>query len=321
MKTRLALTLLGIALLAVPASYGQATSGIVGFSNVTVAPGGAVIVPSLVNSSVFQGEATISGTTITPTTAPGWTSGSFNATAFTTISQIPNYPTHYVEIISGTNEGLILDISTNSTTSLTTSQVGPSGTFQVAIREHVTLSKVTQGATGLTEFDDVATLFETVFSPTTQTNRVNRVYVGAPNVWETDTGKPAGHTVIYPGTGFAFTATGTVVFAMMGEVKPTKTQIPLYSTSPNIVAPLNPATNNLLSASGLAATLEDFDDTITTFSTNGLMSALPYIANGGLIERDNGSPVSASDYIALNRGVAIGVLTPKTWIVNSPLNP
>lgn len=313
MKSNLSLTLLGVALLAAPAVFGQATSGVVGFSSLTVQPGGAVIVPSLVNSSVYQGQAVISGTSVTPVSAPGWTVGAYNATAFT--GQTPNYPTHYVEIVAGANEGLILDIASNSASALTTSQAGPSGTFQIAIRAHVTLNKVSDGATGLSQFDDIATVFASTGVPT------DRVYVGGADGWQTTNGRPAGHTVIYPGSGFAFTATNVVTLTMMGEVKPTKTQVPLYPTSPNIVGPLNPAANTLLSASGLTSAVQAFDDTITVFSTDGAMTQLPYTTDGVQVLRSNGSPVNSTDIIGLNRGIAIGVQSPVTWIVNSPLAP
>jgi len=54
MKSNLPLTLLGAALLAVPAVFGQgggsATSGVVGFSTRAVPSGTNIVVPTLVNS-------------------------------------------------------------------------------------------------------------------------------------------------------------------------------------------------------------------------------------------------------------------------------
>ena len=114
MKTRLALTLLGTALLSVPAAFGQATSGIVGFSNVSCPAGTTLIVPTLVNASVFQGQAAISsdGLSVTPTTAPGWTAGVYSKTTFG--GGAPNYPKFYAEVVAGANEGQIFDIDSNS---------------------------------------------------------------------------------------------------------------------------------------------------------------------------------------------------------------
>ena len=100
--------------------------------------------------------------TITPTTAPGWTVGAYNATSFT--SPTPNYPKFYAEIVSGANEGLILDISSNTATALTMSAaVTPAGlrgtTVQIAVREHVTLAKVSQGATGIAAYSDAVNIY------------------------------------------------------------------------------------------------------------------------------------------------------------------
>ncbi|MFM7603982.1 MAG: hypothetical protein ACKO8Z_02135, partial [Prosthecobacter sp.] len=119
MKLHFSLALLGAALLAVPAVFGQATSVVMGFSTLNCPAGTTLVVPTLVNASVFQGEAAISpnGLTITPTTAPGWTVGAYNATSFA--APTPNYPKFYAEVVSGPNEGMIFDILSNTASVLT----------------------------------------------------------------------------------------------------------------------------------------------------------------------------------------------------------
>ncbi len=325
MKTRLALTLLGTALLSVPTAFGQApeaTSGIVGFSTVTCPAGTNLVVPTLVNSSVFQGQAVISsdGLTITPTTAPGWTVGAYNSTSFTTPT--PNYPRFYAEIVSGPSEGLILDISSSSATALTmSSAVSPAGlrgtTVQVAVREHVTLDKAIQGATGLSDLLDAASVFNAAGAQSI------RYYVSGS--WTTDDYvTPAGHTVIYPGTGFVFSPSATVTLNLMGEVKPTKTIVPLYTTTTNIVGPMNPASSVKFFNNTLAAAMAPLLDGLNNFSTDGNMTIQgTYYSDGGQILDGNYNALTgaSADAIPLNRGVVVSVTGDTVWTVTSPLAP
>jgi len=317
MKTCLALTLLGTALFSVPAAFGQgATSGIVGFSSLSVPAGFAFVVPTLVNSSVYQGQVVISGTTITPSTAPGWTVGAYNTTSFT--APIPNYPKFYAEIVSGPSEGTILDISGNSATALTLFNAGPSGTYQVAIREHVTLDKIVQGATGLSAFADSANVFNANGSTST------RFYDGAGSWVAEDFASPAGHTVVYPGTGFAFTATTPVAFNFMGEVKPTKTKVTLYAATTNIVGVLNPAAATPFYGNSISSALTPYADGINTFSTDGQLTTVgTYFSDGSAMLDAGFTPLvpAATDALPLNRGVVVSVGTDAVWTVNSPLAP
>ena len=327
MKTRLALTLLGTALLSAPAAFGQATSGTVGFSNVTAPSGTSLVVPTLVNSSVFQGQALVSsdGLTVTPSTAPGWTPNSFSKTTFA--NPVPNYPKFYAEIVSGAYEGVLIDIDNNTATALTAvSAVLPSAirgtTVQIAIREHVTLDKITQGATGLSAFSTVVNTYNANGSTST------RYFDGGTSWVADDFSSAAGHTVIYPGTGFVVSGPTTVAFTLMGEVKATKTIVPLYAGTTNVVGPLNPATTTGLYNNSLVSSLGQFSDVINSYSTDGNLSN-----SGTYYVGDVGSGVqvldsafaalapSAPDAIPLNRGVIINVTGDTTWTINSPLAP
>ncbi len=322
MKSNLPLTLLGAALLAVPAVFGQATSGVMGFSNLSCPPGTTIIVPTLVNSSVFQGQAAISsdGLTITPTTTPGWTAASFNATSFA--APTPNYPKYYAEIVSGASEGLILDVASNSTTSLTmASAVSPSSlrgtTVQIAIREHVTLDKMSLGSSGLSPYSDAVQIFNSNGSTST------RLFDGTSWLAE-DISSAAGHTVIYPGTGIAITCVSNVTFTFMGEVKPTKTQIPLYVSSVNIVGPLNPASSAKLYGNTLVTALSPYADAVQSFSTDGSVTTTgTYLSDGSSMLDQNIVPLAsnAPDAIPLNRGVTVTVGADTVWVVNSALTP
>lgn len=323
MKPNLSLTLLGAALLAVPAAFGQATSGVMGFSNLTCPAGTTLVVPTLVNSSVFQGQAAISsdGLTITPTTAPGWTAGAYSKTTFG--GGTPNYPKFYAEVVAGANEGQLFDIDSNTTGALTLITAVPSSlglrgtTVQVAIREHMTLDKVIQGATGLTAFSDAVS----VFNP--NGTQSGRNYDGT--TWlDENFDKIVGHTVVYPGTGFVFTGSNSVTFTMMGEVKPTKTKVPMFAGATNIVGPVNPASSTPLYGNTIAAALAPYADGVNSFSTNGTMAIVgSYSSDGSAVLDGNFNPLapSATDAIPLNRGIVVTVGTDTVWTINSPLAP
>lgn len=322
MKSHIVLTILSAALIAVPASFGQATSGVVGFSSLTCPIGTTLVVPTLVNSSVFQGQASVSsdGLTITPTTAPSWVVGAYNATSFT--APTTNYPKFYAEIVSGANEGLIFDIASNTATALTmAAAVNPSGirgtTVQIAIRAHVTLDKIVQGATGLTAYVDAVNLFEPNGATST------RIFDGASWV-AGDYTTPAGHSVVYPGTGFSFSAASPVAFNFMGEVKPTKTKVPMYQMGVNIVGNLNPAAATTIYGSSFNSALSPYADGFNSFSADGNMTTLgTYFSDGSLMLDGAYNPLSPSapDSIPLNRGVVVSVTADTVVTFNSPLAP
>lgn len=322
MKFHLPLVLLGAALLTAPAVLGQATSGVMGFSTLNCPTGTTLVVPTLVNPSVFQGQAAISadGLTITPTTAPGWAAGAYNATSFS--APTPNYPRFYAEVVSGTNEGLILDVLSNSASVLTmASAVTPAGirgtTVQIAIREHVTLDKIVQGATGLTAYADAANLF----GPTGAT--ITRIFDGSSWV-AGDYTTPAGHSVIYPGSGFSFSAASTVVFSFMGEVKPTKTKVPMYQAGVNIVGNLNPASALLIYGSSFKDALSPYADGFNRFSADGNMTTLgTYFSDGAQMLDGAYNPLAptATDSVPVNRGVVVSVSADAVVTLNSPLAP
>ena len=134
----------------------------------------------------------------------------------------------------------------------------------------------------------------------------------------------AGQTVIYPGTGFAYSASSPVTFNLMGEVKPTKTQIPVYAGKTNIVGPVNPATPTTLYTTSLGTMLAAYNDAVNTFSTDGAMTTIgTYLSDGSGLLDSSFQPLtpSSTDSVALNRGVVISVSTDNVWTVNSPLAP
>lgn len=304
-------------------SQAQVTTKPVGFSSVGAATGGTtLVVPTLCNATVFTGEAAISanGLNITPTLAPAWTLGAYAPTAF--VDGTPNYPRFYVEIITGSFEGLGFDVISNSATALT---VGagevPAAllgqTVQVSIRPHLTLDNIVSAATGLTAYADSVSIFNSNGTQST------RYFDGTTWIAE-DFATPAGHTVIYPGTGFAFSSSGSVTWTFVGDVKPTKTMINLYAGATNIVGPLSPAAASPLFGNSIAAALAPYADGFNVFSTNGQMTIVgTYYSDGASVLDASFTPLAsnASDTFGLNRGAVVSVTTDTVWTVPSPLAP
>jgi hypothetical protein len=317
-------TLFSIATLGIAgAGFGQYATDPVGFTNLAAPAGTSLVVPTMLEGWTFRGQATISGDglTVTPVLTTNWTVGQFAGTSFT--APQPNFPRYYVEIASGVQEGLIVDINNNTGTNISVhaGDFPPAlrgTTVEIMVRKHLTLDKAFQGAVGLSAYQDSVSVFNSDGSQSL-CNFDGSSFVDGSFV------NGVGHTVIYPGTGFVFSAAEPVTFTFMGSVKTTKTKVPLYAGVTNIVGPLNPSSATLLNSGGsLAAALEPYQDGINNFSTNGQMAILgAYSSDGSAILDGSFSPLApnATDAIPLNRGVVVSVVNDTVWTVDSPIPP
>ena len=232
------------------------------YSNVNASSGTVLIVPGFVKASAYSGSATISGQNLSAT---GLTTGALNTSNH---SDRPNYPTHYVEITAGTYEGYSFDIASNTATQITS--VGlPSElngqTVSIVVRPHVTLDDLL--APGLADYTDAVNIINPDGSSTT------RFY--ASNSWiAEDFATPAGHTVIYPGSGYTLSS-GGVTLTLTGVVKATKTAVPLYAAAVNYVGPMNPGGNSRVNDLGIAPVLAPTQTASMWPPTMGTCKQLP----------------------------------------------
>ncbi len=308
-----------------------ANSDPIGFSKVTLPIGDSLVVPTLLNPAVFTGNATlvVDGstapghplpTTVTPATAPGWTLNTFAESQYTDRA---NYPRYYVEVVEGAYEGYSFDIISNSVTALTV----PAGyvpaqlnsqTVKVVLRRHITLDDLSVGSTGLSAYADAITSFNSDGTSSAH------FFDGASWIAD-DFSTPAGHTIVYPGTGFTFSSANGGQMVLNGPVKTTKTAIPLYAGATNIVGPLNPAAQTVLVNCNIAAALDPYSEGFSTYSSDGTMTALSsYFSDGAnLLDGSfNFLPANALDNILGNRGIVVTDLSSdKIWISKSPLAP
>ena len=284
-------------------------SDVVGYSNVNASSGTVLIVPGFVKASAYSGSATISGQNLSAT---GLTTGALNTSNH---SDRPNYPTHYVEITAGTYEGYSFDIASNTATQITA--VGlPSElngqTVSIVVRPHVTLDDLL--APGLADYTHAVNIINPDGSSTT------RFY--ASNSWiAEDFATPAGHTVIYPGSGYTLSS-GGVTLTLTGVVKATKTAVPLYAAAVNYVGPMNPGGNSRVNDLGIAPVLAPYTDGFNVASNDGNMqTTATYFSDGaGILDSgfSNLDP-NATDNVTSNAGFTVSVSADGYWIMPSPL--
>jgi hypothetical protein len=294
-------------------AFGQSTvsTPVVGFSKINLPAGSVAIAPSFVKAAVFSGTSTINGQVF---------SGSFSSTLNpTSFSDRQNYPTHYVEITSGAYEGYSFDVDSAGAAGITSTGV-PSAlngqSVNIVVRPHQTLNDLVQAQSGLADYSDAVSIQNSDGSTTT------RFYAEGSWIAE-DYSTPAGHTVIYPGTGLVFSAGGATL-TTSGQVKPTKTVIPLYSSAVNIVGPANPSSATLVNELGIAGALGAYSDGFNVFSSDGNLSTVAtYFSDGSSILDSGYAPLdpSSSDSVESNSAVAVSVSQDSLWTVNSPLNP
>ena len=311
------------ALLPLPGAMAQTTltssTPVIGFYKFDVPVGTSIWTCGLVTKKAFQGQAS------------SMTSGT-NSTLTMNGAAWPTFGLHYVEILSGAQSGLVLDILSNTATTLqlkgNTASLGLSGTESFCVRSHSTLGSVFQGGAGLNGGTDTVTLVR-------DTGR--KTYAWNGSGWEDGDLNDAGNTIIYPGQAFLINngkgSPSTVTFGG-GEVAYVKSgpiKVPLYRGIPNLVGLVNPlvsttigdsnfaSSNNLLGNFGLVSSLSAGNDTVALRQNNGsLTPAGVYQSNGSNLEDgelNDGSNVQVRNGV----GLIISVQADRTWTVPSLL--
>ena len=304
-----------LALAATPAFlHAQTTSysEVVGYSQISAPSGTVLVVPGFVKSAIYTSSSSISGQNFS---ASGLSAGALNSSTYT--DGRPNYPTHYVEITAGAYEGYSFDIVSNTSGQITVLDL-PSAlngqTVSIAVRPHTTLDDLI--APGLSDYTDAVNIINSDGTTTT------RFY--ASNSWiAEDFSTPAGHTVIYPGSGYTLSS-GGVTITTQGTVKTTKTAVPLYAAAVNYVGPMNPGGSTKVNNLGIAGNLSPYTDGFNVASNDGnMLTTATYFSDGtGILDSgfSNLDP-NAADNVSSNAGFTVSVSADTVWIMPSPLNP
>jgi len=308
MKTALFLGILS----SVSLGFAQTVSTpVVGFNKFSFPVGSTAYTATFVKSAVFSGTATGSSAS----------SLSVSSANFGSLGLTGGLPTHYVKITSGTLNGYVFDVLSNTSTQITVdgdlSGIGASPSF--VVRPHVMVSDLFQGSSGLTDGLDTITVYNSDGTSTT----LLRASGDSPTGWVSPIDESAANAVIYPGQGFYVTASGNGNFTSTGQVETTQTVVPLYANAVNLVSRASPAGNGVqLSTLGLGAELTPALDTVEFFSADGSLTATAvylWAGTDGFVSTVDESP--ANQLVAGEEVMNIGVASSTIWTAPAPYNP
>lgn len=283
-------------------AYSQTVSTpIVGFQKITAPQGGVAIGPTFVKSTVFSGNASISGTSVS--LAAGALTG--QSLGPSTYSDRTNYPRFYAEVVSTNSPfyGYNFDISSNTSNAFVSDNipVGLIGSVNIVIRPHFTLGDLDTAS--LNDGDSV----NFVNDPTGQQATF---YAIGGNWYDSGFNPGYSHKPIYPGEAVVFAAqSGEVTITLTGQVKLTPTAVPLSMTSyANLVTAINPSASVNWAAQDLTAFLND-GAAFTVYTGDGSFTeeSTFYTISGQIFDASF-SPISSAIPVQGGTGINIGSL-------------
>jgi len=307
---------IGLVLICGMASWSKAQSTvstpIVGFQKTSFAVGTTGLGTGFVKPAVYSGAATsVTANTITLSGANLGNLGPSNGLT-----------AYYAEITSGSMQGFVLDIVSNTSSVLTVdgNLSGILGTTpSITVRPHLKVSDIFAGNSSLADYADTVVVYHSD-GTTSSVLRDSSSSTG----WVDPNTFAAADLVIYPGQGFLLNSAGSGQVTVSGQVKTTPTVIPLYAGVVNLVTVDNPSNNPSLQTSGLGQNMADYVDTVATFSTDGQFSqTATYLWGGsadGFINPDTFGPVSGVNLPGTG-AFLVSVQGDTTWKASSPVNP
>lgn len=253
----------------------------VGYRTDTIPAGNMPYAPSFVHADAFAG--TISGLA----ESGGNTVVSLAGAALTTSTydEGSNFPAYYLEITeSGSSEGYSFDIISNTADSVTvkgllSSSFSLAGTENVVVRKHMTIGDIFSGSTAsLTSYSDSVKIFNS-------DNTITLLYWDG-SVWTPDFANDRSLKPIYPGRGFLTSFAGSVELTVDGNVKTTKTKVPVYAGQVNLIGTLAPSDTDIDGFNAIT-TLQAYSDSIKVVSLDGTFSTQgTYYTDGSQMTRD-----------------------------------
>ena len=243
----------------------------------------------------------------------------FSANAYAPSNGLPS---HYIQITSGSQSGLVVDITGNSATVLNVASGdlgGVSGTPSFVIRPHVKVSSLFQGNADLADYTDTLTVYNSDGSVTTLL-RDSSSATG----WLDSTSFNASDSVIYPGQGFLLSTSASGTFTSTGVVNSYQTIVPIYAGNVNLVSLANPSNGKNIQSINLGTNFTDYTDTVGLFSSDGnLLQDVSLIWAGsadGFLDAISFSPATG-----VNAGgtsaIIVNASSDTTWVQASPLSP
>ena len=288
-------------------------SEVVGYYKKSFPAGGSLQSVALLKPVSFQGSASSVSSSKLNCSSASWTDNQF--------SPANGLPAYYVEITSGTLEGYVFDILSNTRQEVTVASslaaAGSSPNF--LIRAHTKLSEATKNTTNLTDYSDQATIYN---SDGSLSNFLRDSSTGSG--WLDATTFSEGDAVIYPNQGYILTTQSNGDMTVSGTLKSTKTAVPLYAGQVNIVTLANPSgvTKDIQGIS-LGTNMADFQDQVAKYSEDGNLSVATNLLWAGSAEGFYDA-TSFSRAEGVNIGGANPVIatvgTSTVWLVNPPMS-
>ena len=286
-------------------------SGVVGYSKLEIPVGGRLIAPVFIKPVVFTGSATISSGVLTVPSS--LTPNALNQTAF---NDRPNFPKYYAKITSsGSNEGLVLDVVSNTASTITVSGAsGLSGALSIEVVPHYNLLDFANESSGLLPYIDAVTFYDSGNGKRTY------YYTGSGFVAD-DYATPADQVVVYPGSGFILNAGAASSVTMTGCVNQTKTLVPVYAGE-SIVAPIDPSGITKIAVSNLGSAMAPYIDAASAVLLDGSLATTTYYTDGDGMLNDSYSVLDPNDVntpkVAAGNGFIVNANGDGYW-VQSPV--
>lgn len=286
---------------------------IVGFSKITVPAGGRLVAPVFVKSPVYTGSASIASGVATLGSS---VSGNLGPSSFT---DRPNFPRYYLKVTSGTYSGLVLDIDSNttSTVSMTGVPSGLTGSVGVQIIPHYTLGDFAANAQdqGMSAYADAVTFYDSG-------NAKRAYYYTGSGFIADDYSTPADNVVIYPGSGILLNAVSSCTVTMSGRVNTTPTIVPLYSGE-SIVAPIDPSGVSKVATINLASSLSPYVDAASSVLVDGSLATSAFYSDGSQMLDQDYNPIDSttSPSVVIGNGFIVNAVADSQWVQPPVINP
>ena len=238
------------------------STGVVGFEKQSFPAGTTGHGMGFVKAAKYQGTASsVTANSLSVSTA------SFAANELAPSNGLPGY---YIQITSGPQTGVVVDITGNTATQLNVAAgdlAAVSGTPSFVVRPHVKVSDLFKGNTDLGDYSDTITLYNADGSTTTLLRDSSQT-----TGWLDSTSFSSSDAVIYPGQAFLLSTSAAGSFTTTGVVNSSTTIVPIYAGLVNLVSLSNPSNGKNIQQINLGANLSDYADTVGTFSADGQLN-------------------------------------------------
>jgi len=284
---------------------------IVGFAKEQLPAGQHFFSPSFLKAPVYTGTGTLSGNVVSGISVSG-------GLGLTTFTDRANFPTHYLEITSGSYAGTYYDISSNTATSVVlaeTPNVAAAGSVSVVIRPHVTLGDVITADSGIGEYSDSISVYD-------NSGSFSSYYFAEGVVTGDDFATSMAHVPVPQGKGVGINTGSNLQVTTTGQVRQAPLRVAAYPGAVNVIGSANPSSSTKLIDLSLGQELSAYSESVTIYDTSGNLNlvAIAY-SDGSSPTDDNFNPYSSSTSpsVATKGAMRVNVDSAKYITLPSPV--